>query len=186
LLEAGAPPRTEPLPPARIVAAGVAAGATAVWVARYGLAIEAAVVAAFFGTLAVIAAVDVETRRIPNKLVLPAAAAAFALVALLHPEELRSAAIAAGGAFLFFFVPGLISPRLVGMGDAKLALLIGVMLGDDILAALFVAAFSAGFFAAVWVAISGRRALKAAIPFGPFLACGAVIALVAGGGTLYS
>jgi leader peptidase (prepilin peptidase)/N-methyltransferase len=186
LLEAEAGQHAEPFPPARVVAAGVAAAATAVWLVRYGIAIEAVVAAAFFATLAFISAVDVETRRIPNAVVLPAAAVALATVAILHPDELATAAIAAVGAFLFFFIPGLISPKLIGAGDAKLALLIGAMLGGDVLTALLLATFAAGFVALAYVAIAGRQALKAAIPLGPFLAGGAVVALVAGGGTLYS
>jgi leader peptidase (prepilin peptidase)/N-methyltransferase len=159
---------------------------TAVWAVRYGIAIEAVVATAFFATLAYISAVDVETRRIPNAVVLPAAAVALATVAILNAEELATAAIAGVGAFLFFFVPSLISPKLVGAGDAKLALLIGLMLGNDVLSALLIATFAAGFVALAYVAIAGRKALKADIPLGPFLAGGAVIALVAGGGTLYS
>jgi leader peptidase (prepilin peptidase)/N-methyltransferase len=186
LLEVEALSRTEPLPPARIVAAGIAVAATAVWVARYGVGVEAAIAAAFFGTLAVISAADVESRRIPNAIVLPAAALALAAVALLHTNEFATAAVAAVGAFLFFFVPGVLSPRLVGMGDAKLAFLIGAMLGSDVVSALLLAAFSAGFVAALYVVIAGRRALRASIPFGPFLAGGAAVALVIGGGTLYS
>lgn len=186
MLEAKAGRQAEPLPPARVVAFGVAAAAIAVWVARYGLAIEAAVAAAFFGTLAFISAVDVETRRIPNAVVLPAATIALATVAILNTDQLVTAAIAAVGAFLFFFVPTLISSKLVGAGDAKLALLIGAMLGGDVLSALLLATFAAGFVALVYVVIAGRRALKTTIPLGPFLAGGAVVALVAGGGTLYS
>jgi leader peptidase (prepilin peptidase)/N-methyltransferase len=186
LLEAEGSAQAEPLPPARVVAFSVAAAASAVWLVRYGIAIEAVVAAAFFGTLAFISAVDVETRRIPNAVVLPAAAIALATVAILNPDKLLTAVIAAGGAFLFFFVPTLISAKLVGAGDAKLALLIGAMLGGDVLSALLIATFAAGFVALVHVATAGRRALKTTIPLGPFLAAGAVIALVAGGGSLYS
>jgi prepilin signal peptidase PulO-like enzyme (type II secretory pathway) len=60
------------------------------------------------------------------------------------------------------------------------------MLGSDVLSALLIAAFAAGFAALIYIAIAGRRALKADIPLGPFLAGGAVIALLSGGGTLYS
>jgi prepilin signal peptidase PulO-like enzyme (type II secretory pathway) len=60
------------------------------------------------------------------------------------------------------------------------------MLGGDVLSALLLATFAAGFVALVYVVIAGRRALKTTIPLGPFLAGGAVVALVAGGGTLYS
>lgn len=186
MLEAEATSQAEPFSPARVVAFSVAAAAASVWVVRYGLAIEALIAAAFFATLAYVSAVDVETRRIPNAVVLPATGVALVTVALLHPDELVIALVAAVGAFLFFFIPGLISAKLVGMGDAKLALLIGAMLGNDILSALMLAAFGAGLFALVYVLIAGRRALQTAIPLGPFLAGGAVVALLAGGGTLYS
>ena len=186
LVEAEATTQAEPLSPARVVAFSIAAAAAAVWVVQYGIAIEAVVAAAFFGTLAYVSAVDFETRRIPNLVVLPATAVTLAIVAVLHSDQLLIATVAALGAFLFFFIPGLISSKLVGMGDAKLALLIGAMLGDDVLSALMIAAFSAGFVALLYVVLAGRRALQTAIPLGPFLAGGAVIALLAGGGTLYS
>ena len=186
MLRAETSPQAQPLAPARVVAGSIAAAATVVWLVEYGIAIEAVVAAAFFATLAYISAVDVETRRIPNAVVLPAAAVALTAVAILHTGELAIAAIAAVGAFLFFFIPSLISSKLVGAGDAKLALLIGVMLGSDVLSALLLATFAAGFVAVAYIAIAGRRALKADIPLGPFLAGGAVIALVASGGTLYS
>ena len=186
MLEAEARPHDEPYSAARVVAFSVAAAASAVWLVRYGAAIEAVVAAAFFGTLAHVSSVDIESRRIPNVVVLPATAVTLAAIALLNPDELAISALAAVGAFLVFFVPSLISPKLVGAGDAKLALLIGAMLGNDVLSALLIAAFAAGFVALVYVATAGRRALKSSIPFGPLLSAGAVVAFVAGGGTLYS
>ena len=163
-----------------------AAVATGAWAARYGLAVEALVAAGFFATLAVLSAIDIETRRIPNRIVLPATAAAFGAVILLHPEELPASVVAAVAAFLVFFVPGIISGGSIGMGDAKLALLIGAFLGADILAALLVGSLAGGVVALAVVATRGREGFKVPIPYGPFLALGATVALVAGGGTLYS
>ena len=169
-----------------MAAGAVGAAAGAAWVARYGASLETVVALAFIAMLAAVSAIDLESRRIPNVIVLPAAACALGAVALLEPDNLPAAALAAVGAFLFFFIPGLVAPRAVGSGDAKLALSVGAMLGGDVLTALFVAAFGAGLVALCLVALKGRAAFSVAIPFGPFLAAGAVVALVAGGGTLYS
>ena len=186
MLDAETLSRPEPFSAARFTAGGVEAAAAGAWLARYGAGLEALFALAFFATLAVVATLDVETRRIPNAIVLPAAAVALGAVALVAPDQLATAAIAGLGAFFFFFVPALVSPKLVGAGDAKLALLIGIVLGADVVSALLLAAFAAGLGAAAYVIAAGRPALKTAIPFGPFLAAGAAVALVAGGGTLYA
>jgi leader peptidase (prepilin peptidase) / N-methyltransferase len=186
LLELGAAPSVGVVQPWRVVTAAAAAAGAAAWVARYGATLEAVVVVAFIAVLAAVSAIDLESRRIPNVIVLPAAAGAFGAVAVFPPDKLAAAAVAAVGAFLFFFIPGVIAPRAVGMGDAKLALSIGAMLGADVVTALLVAALGAGLVALSLVALKGRKAFAFSIPFGPFLAAGAVVALVVGGGTLYS
>ena len=173
-------------PLVRLLAGTCAVAVIAACVVRFGLGVETLVVAAFCATLAVVSTIDIETRRIPNRIVLPASAVGLAAVALLQPDHLGEALFAGVAAFAFFFVPGLISGRWVGMGDAKLALLIGIVLGTDMLSALFVASIGGGLFAAASIALRGRAALTATFPFGPFLAAGAALALIASGGTLYS
>jgi leader peptidase (prepilin peptidase)/N-methyltransferase len=186
LVEAEARLRPAPLAKARATAALVAAAATAAWITYYGLNVDAIVAGGFLGVLGMVSAVDVESRRIPNRIVLPAAALSLTAVGLLHPERLGGAVAAAAGAAAFFAVPGLIARRTVGMGDAKLALLIGIVLGSDVVGALLIAAVSGGLVALALVAARGRQAFAATIPYGPFLSFGAAVALLAGGGTLYS
>ena len=88
------------------------------------------------------------------------------------------AAVAAGG---FFLVALLAYPRGMGMGDVKLAAVLGLFLGRDVGPALFVALVSGTLIGAVVIARKGaREGRKTAVPFGPFLALGGVVALFAG------
>jgi leader peptidase (prepilin peptidase)/N-methyltransferase len=169
----------------RIAALTAANVATAVWVVRYGLDFNTVLAAGLVATLAAVSVVDLEERRIPNRLTLPATAAALAAVALLHPDRLSESALSAAGSFLFFFVPALLVPRAVGMGDAKLALLLGGALGADVLLALFAASLGAGVAATILLVREGVAARHRAIPFGPFLTAGGTLALVVGGGCIY-
>jgi leader peptidase (prepilin peptidase)/N-methyltransferase len=81
-----------------------------------------------------------------------------------------------------FFAPS----RTVGMGDAKLALLVGLGLGGDALLGFFVTSFAAGGYALALILLRGSEARNEGLPFGPFLAIGAAVALVVGGGSLYA
>ena len=98
------------------------------------------------------------------------------------PSVVWLLAALAAAAFLFVFV--LVYPAGIGMGDVKLALLMGAALGSSVAVALFVG-FAASFVpAVVLLARHGRAALKQGIPLGPFLALGSVVALFAGGAIL--
>jgi leader peptidase (prepilin peptidase)/N-methyltransferase len=128
-----------------------------------------------------IALIDLDTRRIPNRLTFPAAVAAIAIGAALRPSGLPEQLISgvAGAGFLLVFA--LAYPRGLGMGDVKLAGVLGLFLGRQVgvgllSALLFSAVLSVGVIARVGVA-QGR---KTAIPLGPFLAAGGVFALLAG------
>jgi leader peptidase (prepilin peptidase) / N-methyltransferase len=140
----------------------------------------AAGVAALLCLMPVITAIDIERRIIPNKLMYPALVAAplYLLVARLAgaPIDLTRAAIgfAAYGGVLF--VVAAVS-RGMGMGDVKLAALIGLVLGALSLGQVAVAAGAAivlGSLGAI-VALVRGAGRKGAIPFGPFLAAGAVV-----------
>jgi leader peptidase (prepilin peptidase)/N-methyltransferase len=134
------------------------------------------VVAAFFcAVLVVVSAIDVAHRIIPNRIVLPAAGAVLAAQTMLHPSP--EWAIAAFGASAFLLVAALIYPAGMGMGDVKLALLLGAMLGRTVPVGMFLAMLLAMVPSAVLLARHGSAARKMGIPFGPFLALGAVIAL---------
>jgi leader peptidase (prepilin peptidase) / N-methyltransferase len=133
------------------------------------------------GILIPIALIDLDHRVIPNKSTAPAALAAIAIGLALNPawvpEQLIAGAAAAG--FLLVFV--LAYPRGMGMGDVKLAGVLGLFLGRSVAVALFVAVIVGTVVGAVVMARVGvERGRKTAIPFGPFLALGGVVALLVG------
>lgn len=127
------------------------------------------------------AAIDLEHRRIPNAITLPGCLLAIALGLALDPsgEPARLlSGLGAGGAFLLVT---LLSPRGMGMGDVKLAAMIGLFLGDAVIPAIAIALLAGVVLGAVVIAKVGvTRGRKTAVPFGPFLALGAVVALFAG------
>ena len=138
------------------------------------------VVACYGLFLAGVALYDARWRRIPNRAVYPALAAALAL-AFLRPDgtwwSFVLAGFLAGGLFLLL---GLVSAGAMGMGDAKLAALIGLMAGwPAVLVALFVA-FLTGALAGLFLMAVGRLGRREPFPFGPALAVGALVATVAG------
>jgi leader peptidase (prepilin peptidase)/N-methyltransferase len=125
--------------------------------------------------------IDLDRRIIPNAITLPAAVAAIVAGVVLDvgfvPEQLI-AGIAAGG---FFLVAALMYPRGMGMGDVKLAGMLGLYLGRAVAPAILIALVSGVLVGAVIVARKGaREGRKTAVPFGPFLALGGVVALFVG------
>jgi leader peptidase (prepilin peptidase) / N-methyltransferase len=157
---------------------GVTAVLVAACVLRFGLTADGLVAAFFCATLVAISATDVEHRIIPNRIVLPAAAVVLAANTMLHPSV--EWAVAGLGAALFLFVAAMAYPGGMGMGDVKLALLLGFALGRTVPVALMVGMISALVPAVVLYARHGSAARKMRIPFGPFLAFGGVVALFAG------
>jgi leader peptidase (prepilin peptidase) / N-methyltransferase len=151
---------------------------------RFGLTADAAVAAFFCAVLVAISATDVERRIIPNRIVLPAAAVVLAANTMLHPSA--EWAVAGLGAALFLFVAALAYPGGMGMGDVKLALLLGVALGRAVPVAMMVGMLSALVPSVVLLARHGSAARKMRIPFGPFLAFGGVVALFAGTAILHA
>jgi leader peptidase (prepilin peptidase) / N-methyltransferase len=136
-------------------------------------------VAAFFcATLVTISATDLSHRIVPNVVVLPAAVVVLVAMTALDPsvEWLLSAL----GASLFLLAAALAHPGGMGMGDVKLALLLGAMLGRAVQVALMVGMLSALLPSLFLFARHGSAARKMGIPFAPFLAFGGVVALFAG------
>jgi leader peptidase (prepilin peptidase)/N-methyltransferase len=146
---------------------------------KFGLSGTAFVAAFFCLCLVAVSATDLEHRIIPNKIVLPAAAIVLAANTALHPSP--QWAIAALGASGFLFAAALAYPAGMGMGDVKLALLMGAALGKYVPVALMIGMFAALVPGIYLLARHGSAARKMGVPFGPFLALGSVAALFAGG-----
>jgi leader peptidase (prepilin peptidase) / N-methyltransferase len=144
---------------------------------RFGLTADAFVAALFVSVLVVLSAIDVERRILPDKIVLPSAAVVLAAQIALHPQSAVEWVGAALAASLFLFLALLAYPRGMGMGDVKLCLLLGAMLGWSVAVGLMVGMLAALVPAAVLLGRHGAAARKMGIPFGPFLAFGAVVAL---------
>jgi leader peptidase (prepilin peptidase) / N-methyltransferase len=143
-----------------------------------GFSAEAAVASLFCAALVAISVVDLERRIIPNRIVLPAAAVILAAQTLLFPSP--EWALAALGASLFLFIAALAYPAGMGVGDVKLALLLGAMLGRTVPVAMMIGMISALVPSIVLLVRHGNAARKMGIPFGPFLAFGGIVALFAG------
>jgi leader peptidase (prepilin peptidase)/N-methyltransferase len=144
-------------------------------VLAFGLTADAAVATLFCVALVAVSATDLEHRIIPNKIVVPAAALVLAAQTALHPSP--EWALAALGASGFLFIAALAYPAGMGMGDVKLALLMGAMLGRTVSVALMLGMIAALLPGIVLLAKHGQKARKMGIPFGPFLALGSVVAL---------
>jgi leader peptidase (prepilin peptidase)/N-methyltransferase len=163
---------------------GVVATASALLVvgsfARYGLTGHALVGAVFCPTLLLLAAIDLKHKLLPNAIVLPASLAVGLIVAASSPGAFLPhllAGLALGG---FFFAFAAIFPGSLGMGDAKLGLLLGLALGAKTLGAALIA-FAGLLIAALYIlATRGASARKDSIPFGPFLALGGILAFFLG------
>jgi leader peptidase (prepilin peptidase)/N-methyltransferase len=123
-------------------------------------------------------AIDIERRVVPNVIVLPAAAIVLVLMEAWQPSI--EWPLAGLGAAFFLFLAALAYPRGMGMGDVKLALLLGVAVGRYVPIALFAGMVFALVPSAVLFARHGSAARKMAIPFAPFLALGGLLAPFAG------
>jgi leader peptidase (prepilin peptidase)/N-methyltransferase len=144
----------------------------------FGLSLRAAAASVFCAALVVVTATDFTHRIVPNRVVLPAAAVVLTLMTVAEPSP--EWAIAGAGASGFLLVAALAYPSGMGMGDVKLALLMGAALGRFVTVAVFVGMIAALLPSLFLLARHGSKARKMAIPFAPFLALGSVVALFAG------
>ena len=151
---------------------------SAACVAVFGPTLEGAAAALFCLALVVVTAADLEYRLIPNRVVLPASAIVLALMTAAEPS--REWALAAVGAGLGLFVLALIYPAGMGMGDVKLAVLMGAALGRGVGAAIMLSFVLAALPAIALLVRHGRAGGKMGLPFGPFLALGSIVVLFAG------
>jgi leader peptidase (prepilin peptidase) / N-methyltransferase len=146
--------------------------------AVFGATAWAALAAGFCAVLVALSAIDVQHRIVPNRIVVPSAVVALVAHTAIDPTPawLVWALIAAGGLFLVV----LANPKGLGMGDVKLALLLGAMLGASVTVALMIGLFAALIPSAVLVSRHGASARKMGVPLVPFLSLGAVVALFFG------
>jgi len=150
-------------------------------VVLWGDAGEIALGLVFVTVLVAVTLTDLERRIIPNKILLVGALLAVTIAAVTDPGSLPErllAALAAGG---LLFAAALAYPRGMGLGDVKLAATMGLFLGRDVGPAILVALLAGSLVGLALIVRDGAAARKRAIPFGPFLALGGVVGLLAGG-----
>jgi leader peptidase (prepilin peptidase)/N-methyltransferase len=134
----------------------------------------------FVSTLAAITITDLERRIIPNRILLVSAVIGIAIAAAADPGSLPERAIAAASAGGLLLITALAYPKGMGMGDVKLAGLMGLYLGSAVAAALLIGFLTGAVVGVGLMLREGSGARKRGIPFGPFLALGGFIALLAG------
>ena len=164
-----------PLYPA--VEAATAALAVASVVA-FGQTAYAALAVGFCALLVTLSVIDVQHRIVPNRIVLPAAVVVLVARTVLEPSVEWALGVLGAAGFLFLAV--LAYPKGLGMGDVKLALLLGAMLGASVSVGLFLGFLAALIPAVVLFSRHGSAASKMAVPLVPFLSLGAVVALFFG------
>jgi leader peptidase (prepilin peptidase)/N-methyltransferase len=168
-----------PLRPVHVRATSLLAAAAALAVILLtGLSLWDVAAALTAAALVWVAAIDVETRLLPNRIVVPATVVVLGAALTLGTEAFLEHALCAlaGGGFLFAAAAA--RPRDLGMGDAKLALLLGALLGTAVLQALLIGFCLVAAAGVVLVAAEGRQGLKRHLPLGPFLAAGALATLL--------
>jgi prepilin signal peptidase PulO-like enzyme (type II secretory pathway) len=132
--------------------------------------------AVFCPVLVLLGAIDLEHHLLPNDIVLPAALAIAVIILIEDAGAFLPHLVAALSLALFFLTFALLFRGGLGMGDVKLGFVVGLALGLSTLPAMFLA-FTGLFVSAVWVLVKdGLSARKRALPFGPFIAIGSIVA----------
>ena len=163
-----------------LVEAGTAALLAAVVAVHHADTPRLALGLVLVALLVPIALIDLDRRLIPNRLTGPGAVLAVAIGLALDPAGQPERLVAGAAAAAFFLVAALLRPGGMGMGDVKLAGVIGLFLGASVIPALLIALVLGTAVGAVVIARLGAAGRKVAVPFGPFLAAGAVLGLLAG------
>lgn len=161
--------------------------ALAAW--KFGLSLRAFVFAAFFWVLVVLTVIDIEHKLLPTRVIYPSLIAGWVLLAadalwLGQADRLLDAVIGMAVFGGFFFAVAFAVPHGMGMGDVRLALLLGTFLGylggvGLVILGMFLS-FLTGSIVGGAIAIATRGGRKMRIPFGPFLAAGTLLATFVG------
>jgi leader peptidase (prepilin peptidase) / N-methyltransferase len=157
----------------------ICAAAFAVTAAVRGVDADLLLELPFVALLIAVAAIDLEHRIVPNRLVVPAAVWAVLAAALVATSELPELLVAGAVAFLALLLAALAYPAGMGMGDVKLAGVMGLYLGLSVAPALL-AAFLAGSLVGVALMLRQGAGRKLGVPFAPFLALGGIVGLLLG------
>ena len=141
---------------------------------------DALLAVALCALLAATTITDLRRRVVPNAYLGAASLVCLAIVLATDIGSLGERAMAAAAAAGALLCPALINPDGMGMGDVKLAGVIGLYLGVATLTAMVVALAGGGLLGLALLARDGAQARKRAIPFGPFLSCGGLAGLLLG------
>jgi leader peptidase (prepilin peptidase) / N-methyltransferase len=164
-------------PPVEALTAGLCVGAVLAHRSAAGVALSVGLIL----VLVPAALIDLEHRIIPNRLTAAGAVLALAIGVGLDPGGEPERVIAAACAGGLLLIAALAYPGGMGMGDVKLAAVMGLFLGRAVGAAVLVALLAGVCVGALIIARKGaREGRKTAVPFGPFLALGGLVAVFAG------
>lgn len=163
------------IPPGVVAVVAISLAAAAL--AKFDLSGRALVAAFFCAVLTVLAAIDIEQRLIPNRIVVPAAVAVLLGNIIVEPDRAAEWIIATACAGFVALAIAVATRGGVGFGDAKLCVLLGAGLGWAVLGGVLIGTLAGGVAAVVLLARHGWAARSATLPYGPFLALGGVIAL---------
>jgi leader peptidase (prepilin peptidase) / N-methyltransferase len=145
-----------------------------------GLDADLALELPFAAMLIAVANIDLEHRIVPNKILLPMAVWGLGATALVRPDFLPEALIAGAAAFTALLLAALAHPAGMGMGDVKLAGVMGIYLGASVAPALFAAFLTGSVVGVAMLTRHGAAARKKGVPFAPFMALGGLLGLLAG------
>jgi prepilin signal peptidase PulO-like enzyme (type II secretory pathway) len=168
-------------PHRRLLDAGLAlVGAALIGVlfARDGLDADSLVDAFTIGVLVMITREDIDRRIIPNRIVLPAWTIVLVANVALHPGQWWHWVAASLGCGYLFYVLARFSNGGLGMGDVKLVAFLGAALGGDVVPALVIGAMLGALVSIAIIIRHGAEGRKRTIPYGPFLAAGAIAVLI--------
>lgn len=145
---------------------------------KFGWTIELIPALLLISTLVIVANSDLDMRIVPNKVIVPALVLGVPAQALAYPDQWLTWTLSALIAFGVMFAVALAYPAGMGMGDVKLAAVLGLYLGRAVAPAMLIA-FAVGTIVGIVVMMAKgvQAGRKTGIPFAPFMALGGVISL---------
>ncbi|MBA2343836.1 MAG: prepilin peptidase [Rubrobacter sp.] len=146
---------------------------------RFGFSLQLLWAVVLIGVLIPLAAIDLEHWLLPNVIVGPAAVVGLALSILVHPSAWWVYLLSAVGVAGSLFALVLVYPSGMGMGDVKMVGMLGAFLGLYAFLAVFAGALVGAVTAGLLIAV-GKIGRRSALPFGVFLAFGALLTLFFG------